>query len=602
MHRGRGSGGFRRGGGGFRGGGPESQRGRGESDEEDSPPSSPTQRIGEREMRSFFQQVDGQNYARLKELNGVEGLWDGQRRISLWFYRIQSDPFAPGSQITVSLPMPGISQVVAGAQVRKVAVEDHLCRIFYQIASKGKVEILRPSQHVIERSTLRVLPGSDTISVNVRASLPGHGRRIDGRSCDEIMRTLVAGAQRVADEPLANLAATADFVEDQEWLRSQLSPNGLVAFVVDGAVLPRASGNSDRPLINAVPFASPDSQRCSFTLPRQQRTVCGMGIRKGITLIVGGGFHGKSTMLRALEVGVYNHVKGDGREFVVTDEKSVKIRAEDRRSVTDVCIAPFINNIPMGKSTTSFSTGDASGSTSQAANIMEALEMGASALLIDEDTSATNFMVRDDTMKLLVTVDKEPITPFVERAAVLASEGVSTVLVVGGSSAFLCLADTVLMLDSYKTLDVTSRAHELVGGKLAYCPPGVAIRNTNPPRPVAIQETFVGLNEFRAKCGGQREAIRLGQETVELGLVEQLVEEGQYNAIAMCLAWMHKNVRSEVLDVPRCVVDSMTAMQGKGLEITGTAYYGARGFVSMPRPFEVSAALNRMRTLVIRRK
>ena len=101
-----------------------------------------------------------------------------------------------------------------------------------------------------------------------------------------------------------------------------------------------------------------------------------MGIRKGITLIVGGGYHGKSTLLKALEAGVYNHIAGDGREFVITDDTAFKLRAEDGRSITGVDISPFIKNLPNKKDTVHFSTEDASGSTSQAANLMEALESG----------------------------------------------------------------------------------------------------------------------------------------------------------------------------------------------------------------------------------
>eukprot|EP00438_Fugacium_kawagutii_P004327 Skav220059 [mRNA] locus=scaffold1709:61262:63212:- [translate_table: standard] len=205
----------------------------------------------------------------------------------------------------------------------------------------------------------------------------------------------------------------------------------------------------------------------SITLPHAG-TVTGMGITRGVSVIVGGGFHGKSTLLHALQLGIYNKVPGDGREHVVCEPSAVKIRAEDGRSVKCTDISPFINNLPFGKlavmgtmalwkATTEFSTGDASGSTSQAANIIEALEVGAMSLLVDEaprrqtdDTCATNFMIRDEKMKALVAPDKEPITAFVRKVRPLFEElGVSTILVVGGSGDFFTVADAVIMMDEW---------------------------------------------------------------------------------------------------------------------------------------------------------
>lgn len=74
-----------------------------------------------------------------------------------------------------------------------------------------------------------------------------------------------------------------------------------------------------------------------------------MGIPEGVTLIVGGGFHGKSTLLQALERGVYHHIAGDGREMVITRQDAVKVRAEDGRNIEKVNISAFINNLPAKK-------------------------------------------------------------------------------------------------------------------------------------------------------------------------------------------------------------------------------------------------------------
>ena len=225
--------------------------------------------------------------------------------------------------------------------------------------------------------------------------------------------------------------AAVHLAEDQEALRARLREEGLVAFVANGAILPRRSGVSDKPLAGAVPFASPVELERSFDLPHAGR-IAGMAVPRGITLIVGGGYHGKSTLLEALQSGVYNHIAGDGREFVLADDTAVKLRAEDGRCIRNVDISLFINDLPNGKDTAAFSTENASGSTSQAAGVVEGMEAGCRLFLIDEDTSATNFMVRDEFMQQVISREKEPITPFLERARGLYEQaGASTILVAG---------------------------------------------------------------------------------------------------------------------------------------------------------------------------
>src|SRR5699024_7822594 len=251
--------------------------------------------------------------------------------------------------------------------------------------------------------------------------------------------------------------------DQQEAIRAEMRKNDWVSFVANGSILPRGSGISNRPLKDAVPFQSPTENEVTIEIPHQTAPIKGMAVEKGITLIVGGGYHGKSTILEAIECGVYSHTKGDGREYVLTDPDAVKIRAEDGRQITGVNISPFINNLPHKQDTTYFSTENASGSTSQAANVMEALEGGASTLLIDEDTSATNFMIRDHRIEQIVMRDKEPITPFLDRIGVLRDElGIATILVMGGSGAYFSVADNVIMMDEYVPGNVTEKAEEIM--------------------------------------------------------------------------------------------------------------------------------------------
>ena len=254
------------------------------------------------------------------------------------------------------------------------------------------------------------------------------------------------------------LQKISDLAEDQQALRDILPKLGLCAFVANGSILPRESGVSARPMKSAVCFRSPEEMEVEITLPHRG-VIRGMGIRKGITLIVGGGYHGKSTLLKALEFGVYNHIAGDGREYVITDSTAVKLRAEDGRSIKKTDISMFINDLPNGKDTTHFYTEDASGSTSQAANVVEAMEAKAGVMLIDEDTSATNFMIRDELMQRVIHRDMEPITPFIERIRELyEEEGISTVIVAGSSGAYFHIADCIVQMDRYMPKDITQTA------------------------------------------------------------------------------------------------------------------------------------------------
>ncbi|KAJ1835686.1 hypothetical protein LPJ63_000888, partial [Coemansia sp. RSA 2711] len=305
------------------------------------------------------------------------------------------------------------------------------------------------------------------VEVRLTAGLPAAGRTIISSTAQrmflETLPQVVERALLYQSIDVHAMHATIASVEDQEYLRSQLASKDLVAFIGDGSVLPRASGVSNLPLAtdNVVRFQTPAETRVSFELPNQG-AVMGMGIRRGVTLVCGGGFNGKSTLLQAIERGVYNHVPGDGRELVVTDEMAVKIKAEEGRFICNTDIRPFINNLPLGKETRAFSTCNASGSTSMAASIQEGIEAQASAFLFDEDTCATNFLVRDGRMQQLVSQNHEPITPLVSRVRELwETKGVSSILVIGGCGDYLDVADTIISMHDYVPADSTAKARAI---------------------------------------------------------------------------------------------------------------------------------------------
>ena len=325
-----------------------------------------------------------------------------------------------------------------------------------------------------------------------------------------------------------------------------------------------------------------------------------MGLPRGITLIVGGGYHGKSTLLQALEMGVYNHRKGDGREYVITDSTALKIRAEDGRHIQQVDISLFINDLPNQKDTRAFTSLDASGSTSQAANIAEGLYGGSRLFLIDEDTSATNFMVRDEMMQTLIRREKEPITPFLERIReIYENSGCSTILVAGSSGAFFHKADTVIQMDSYRPIDITKAAKELCQ-KYPLLPTEnrltTLLRMHELSAPTVTDTVASGSRgSERAKLKVlSKDAFSINRETVDLRYVEQLVDVEQTAALAQLLRYTLENLADGRNTVPQICQQLEKLLQKDGLDgLFGTSMVPCN--LAMPRMEEIRSCLNRYR-------
>jgi predicted ABC-class ATPase len=556
-------------------------------------------------LRSILDRIDRKGYGAYKDLQGTHDLGT----FSLSIDRVQRDPFAPPSLIRVRTKENPFDHHLFENPVRRVAFEDFLTRAVDAAirnvvrgnrgsGGSGRVEVQRPSQVVLPRTSMVV--STQHVEARMAVGLPARGRTVDARAARTVLldelpevvrRALVPGGVSV-DRARHHV----ETVEDADHLRLRLLDLGLVAFVADGSVLPRESGASDRPLREgAVPFEGPEELRVSVELPNRGE-VEGMGIPEGVTLVAGGGFHGKSTLLSALAWGVYDHVAGDGRELVVTRSDAVKIRAEDGRSVAGVDISAMIGELPGGRDTEDFSTPNASGSTSQAANIAEALEMGTSLLLVDEDTSATNFMIRDERMRALVR--KEPISPFIDLVRPLhRTLGVSTVVVVGGVGDYLDVADRVLLMEDYEPLDVTPRARELVREFPPRAPIGDG--DMRPPRGRRVRASSIDLRRGRRETarGKGPHTIELGRERVDLSYLEQLAEAGQTETIARLIGeFAAAGQGQSVKDVVEEALDSIAE---KGLDSLGS-YRRHPGELSLPRAQEVAASINRIRSLEAR--
>lgn len=543
------------------------------------------------QLNRLLNSLDGKGYGAYKSIKGSYDLRVGRLSID----RVQSDPYAPPSLMQVTIPRAAarISDELISDDAGRIAVADFLMRRAADRAVDSAVSVGRPIQAVMERTNV-VITKSELI-IRCAVVLPAAGRRIKGRSAARLLcHTLPDVIDYCLDFDTAELAAHVALVRDQEFIRAQLARRGLVAFVGNGAILPRRSGDSDLPLsIDAVPFVSPESLAVSVTVP-SGATITGMGIAAGVTVIVGGGYHGKSTLLRAIEHGIYNHVRGDGREWVISRADATAVRAEDGRAVTGVDISPFISNVPSGVDTRWFSTANASGSTSQAANVVEAVAAGATTLLIDEDTSATNFMIRDALMQELIPASDEPITPFVQRVHPLFTTlGVSTIVVAGGSGAFFEKADVVIAMNSYVPRDVTDQAHAIAGGLVE--------------TQVASKSDFAALPRIPARGGLQaadkrkpakalgRTEIRYGKDTIDLSGLIQLIDASQTTGIAHALEWVAAHTDG-TLSVTALVDSLFDAITADGLPVIAP-YRGHPGLFAKPRRQEVIAAINRYRRL-----
>lgn len=560
-------------------------------------------------LRNELQRIDGRGYKAYKDLQGQYDFNDYILSID----HVQGDPFASPSRIRIIInkDKARFPEELINEDYKRIAVSDFLTRLFYfninkfseKIFGSGKsglISISRCPQEILERTSIVI--NKDNIEARFYVGFPAKGRTVLSKELEKILYNVIPSiVENTLIYENINKTKVIDrvkLVQDQEYIRTEIKKKDLIAFIANGSILPRESGVSQRPLKNALPFKSPESLEVELNLPNKG-LVKGMGIKKGITLIIGGGYHGKSTLLNALELGVYNHIEGDGREFVITDNTAVKVRAEDGRSIKNTDISLFIDNLPNGKDTVKFTTENASGSTSQAANIVEAIEAKAKVLLIDEDTSATNFMIRDDLMQRLVSKEKEPITPFIEIVKPLYKKrDISTILVIGSSGDYFDVADTVIQMDNYGAKDITKEAKALMRGEInKRIKENDIFININLNRKLqkgTIESTYKGV---KIKTMGLSN-ISINNENIYLRAVEQLVDNEQLNAIGAIMKWIEENRMNKNLTLEEAVNEAYLEVIRNGL-ISIDKIKGGSGSLALPRKQEIMASYNRFRKLKI---
>lgn len=562
------------------------------------------------ELRDILQKIDHRGYPAYKDTKGAYEFMNYVLSID----HVQGDPFASPSKVSIHIKgnTAAFPRNLWEMRCRRIALQDYLLRMFgrqiekYSFQAKGSgksglMSVSRPGQEVLERSACEIDEKTGSIVMRMEIGFPANGRTVNARELEKILfgylPECVKDALFFRSLDAKSLGAAADLAEDQQYIRQHLKEMGLVAFVANGSILPRESGISGRPMKRATAFVSPKELAVTMELPHAG-TITGMGIREGVTLIVGGGYHGKSTLLKALELGVYNHIRGDGREYVITEDTAMKLRAEDGRSIQKVDISMFINDLPNGKDTRRFCTEDASGSTSQAANMVEAMEAGAKTFLIDEDTSATNFMIRDELMQRVVNREDEPITPFIDRIRELYSEyGISTILVAGSCGSYFHPADCIIQMNEYEPVEITARAKEAAK---EFPMPKQQIRAAAHPdfkRIVKPDRMIKEDDRLKIKTMG-RDAVSLNRETIDVRYVEQLVDAEQLTMLGFIMKYAQSHVFDGKKTLQEAVDAVCTAIEKKGMIELIDGNHIPTGLASVRRQ-EIFAFINRYRRLGI---
>mgnify|MGYP004503267363 FL=1 len=564
-------------------------------------------------LRNMLDKIDRKSYPAYKELKGVYKFEEYIFTIE----HVQGDPFAAPSRVKIEVAdkIAGFPRDLYEMKCKKIALQDYLLREFgrqiehYSFKARGSgksglMAVSHPGQEVLERSACEMNEKDGSITLRMEIGLPANGRTINAGELIKILFEYIPEAVhrslRYQSLNAAKIENAVGLAMNQDFIRRELRKRSMVAFIANGAILPRESGVSGKPMKNAIAWVSPKSLEVTMELPFGG-AVTGTGIPEGVTLIVGGGYHGKSTLLEALELGVYNHIAGDGREYVITDDKAMKIRAEDGRSIQHVDISMFIRNLPNGKDTKVFCTEDASGSTSQAANVVEAMEAGSQVLLIDEDTSATNFMIRDELMQRVVHKEKEPIIPYIDRIRELyEKDGISTILVAGSSGAYFMKADLIIQMDHYTAYEITQYAKD------------EAVRYT---RKAGVNGTTgeieqAQLPDYDRKVKADKEwmqdrlkvkvlgldSIMINHAGIDMRYVEQLVDTEQMQALAVIMQYAQKRKMNGERTIQKIVEEIYETLMKQGWKGI-IENRDIPGNLVIPRKQEIFACINRYRKL-----
>ena len=560
----------------------------------------------------LYSKIDQINQQDAKQLQQLIGDYDFSRYV-LKISRIDEPAETQHSLLVVSVPhfIAGFPLKLIETPVGRTALEDLLTRkVAEEIdkisaydedgISRRRLHITRPGQKILPRSSLVVT--EEYVEARIYVRLPLRDGRILGGDMKtlffEILPRVVNAALIFCNLDEDEITAAVNLMNDADHVRHLLATRGWVSFVADHARLSRV-GDSDQPdLERAIPLVVDEALARNVDVPHAG-ALRGFGVPAGLTLILGDAYSGRAELMHAIGDGIYNHVAGDGREMVITVPDAVYVKAEPGRSVQRVDISAFVR--PTGANPAAFTNIHADACAAQAASTIEALEVGARALLFEESDSAVEFLTRDARLGDLMPEADRTITPLSVLARRIVDQlGVS--LVIAGSSTitdFIPVADTILRIANYKVSDVTQQAKALVA------PPATAPAGADVSALIAKKRSVVpssidpsaGRSELRIETEGMYQ-LHFGRNTIDLHGVVQLADEDQTRTIGRILYYAKTHYMDETHPISELLDSVDQDLSTEGLE---TLTRVLQGDLARPRRFEIAAALNRLPSLRILR-
>jgi predicted ABC-class ATPase len=548
----------------------------------------------------------------ISEYGRLAGDFDFSRYV-LKVSQVPSESLEQPALFIVRVPqtIAGFAPHLFSTPVRRTALEDFLTRrIAEQIdvlahydeqgLSRRHLMVAEPGQKILPRTSLLVT--EEYVEARIYVRLPQRDGRIDADRVKDIFfdeLTSVVNHSLIAcnlDEQEMN--HFVDVMEDADQIRQMLPTRGLVSFVGEGS-LPARLGDSDYPAFeNTTPLTMDESLLVDVDTPNAG-TVKGLGVPTGVTLIVGDEYSSRAALMRAIASGIYNHVPGDGREQVITVPDAVHVAAETGRSIQKVDISSMIP-AQSGVRSDAFSAEQADACSAQAAAMVEALEVGARALLFDESESSAAFLTQDTRLMGLMPEAGARVTPLSARARQLADDLGVSIIVAGSASVaeFIPVADTILKIEAGRVSDVTDAAKKMDLNQLVTDSELVDVSS------LVEKNRWVVPTSIDASAGPHDQMIKaeavdllqFGRSVIQLRNTSQIADKHQTATIGLILYYAKLRYMDEGRPI-REIMDLIDRDLGtEGLECLSR---DLRGDLARPRRYEIAAALNRLETMRI---
>lgn len=563
--------------------------------------------LAKREFDSILRQIDGHQPS---EYSKLAGDFDFTRFVlhNINIPSFESEPCESLFVIHVPQMIAGFPESIYDSPIRRTALEDYLTRkmddaiqcVSHRQASglaECRISIARPGQEILPRSSMVI--ARDYVEARIMVRLPVVLGKI---AADEARILFLDYLPEIVNSSLIycylnskELLRFVSLMEDADTIRHDLQSRGMVSFAATGSKLNRHLG-TDLPSQDGARLEVASELEVEVSTPNAGR-VRGLTIPVGVTLIIGDNYSGRSELINALAAGIYNHIPNDGREQVISVPDAVHIVAESGRSIQKVDISPFLLTSRTGESTKEFSSSCATPAESQMAGVTEALHVGAQALFFDESSSDPTFLAMDSRVTRLSDTWGGGMASLSDRARQIADD-LRVSVVVGAcacAAEFIPIADTILLIDNYRVVDITKKARELDLAKPTRFPrcdlptPNDSYRWVIP----SSLDPSLGREEAVIQTNGRLQLL-FGRHIVDLSAVPQIADVHQ----TLAIGWLLYHAKLYHLDDSRTVSEILDLLD-KDLATDGmdAITRDLRGDLARPRRFEIAAALNRLNSL-----